>query len=899
MGDYYGRGGGGGGGYQQRGGGGWNKRRREEEAPLSSGKMLLSSLIYLGDDALHQASMPAPGKEQESAPDWDAADTRTRLGLTCDGDSAHPSHTLYALAPSQTGTLHAEEELSGMVKQIKREARIDPEGVQAMLLDCAVQLSTKAPLYALLVGLLNLDEPALVAALVTRAGTEAAEGLAPCGDIRRARLLLRFLALLVAVNVTHASGVVAALRSLVDAAAALAAACGSDGRGWQPYADALVQAALVALPFGGAELAHAVPAAVQELLAAAEAYVAQRPAQTTPSLRPFSEPINEGDRLAESDSGAASFLGEVLTAVKQMKELEHWQLVTVPRVHLPYEAALAAGATHALPALAPAPPPAGAPLVPAPEGAGPALVGALVLSAYPPRGVVRLLEARHTAGDRPLVERLVAEEYILDMVAYFEADRVECAKRLANNLPLPFAHEPLLCEVLFSQMLRLPRPAFKPIMYATLMVDLCKLKPVFPRAMSTCVRECFARMRVLDPGLRARLAEWLAYHLSNFEYMWPWDKWAGVLAAPPYDPQRRFCVAVINRLVRLSYWERVQSDAVLPAAFRVLLPAKPEVAGLPPAAGAGDGEGADAEGVWAARIVERVRAKATPSELEEWMASNALEEVLGGKVGVLRALGRALLVAGAKSYTHMVIALERYYGPLSNMVAALGLEGETALVDVACAIWRASPQRASMAVDRLMTLRLAGAEAIVGWVFGSEGVTSSRDESLSATAWEILYNAVNKAIARVQDAQEDVIAGRALVHQAQAAVDALMAAGELAAGAGEQLEGALQAQVEKEGYLAETAAQQQATVVQVVARFVAALANAGGGGEGGGEGGEVAADMETDGGGTSGAEERAALRAYTLACLRSFCRQYHVQVAEVADRLRAEAPGLPNDVLLC
>jgi len=37
-------------------------------------------------------------------------------------------------------------------------------------------------------------------------------------------------------------------------------------------------------------------------------------------------------------------------------------------------------------------------------------------------------------------------------------------------------------------MLRLPRPQFKPLMYSTLMVDLCKLRRLFPRAMSACVR---------------------------------------------------------------------------------------------------------------------------------------------------------------------------------------------------------------------------------------------------------------------------------------------------------------------------------------------------------------------------------------------------------------------------
>ncbi len=60
----------------------------------------------------------------------------------------------------------------------------------------------------------------------------------------------------------------------------------------------------------------------------------------------------------------------------------------------------------------------------------------------------------------------------------------------------------------------------------------------FPRSMSACVRECFSRLNTADPEVRGRFARWLAYHLSNFEFVWPWDKWAAVLEAPPWDQQR-------------------------------------------------------------------------------------------------------------------------------------------------------------------------------------------------------------------------------------------------------------------------------------------------------------------------------------------------------------------------
>ena len=69
-------------------------------------------------------------------------------------------------------------------------------------------------------------------------------------------------------------------------------------------------------------------------------------------------------------------------------------------------------------------------------------------------------------------------------------------------------------------------------------VDVCKLLAKFPRPMSACVRECFLRMGELAPELRERLAAWLALHLSNFDFMWPWERWRHVLDAPSHDSQR-------------------------------------------------------------------------------------------------------------------------------------------------------------------------------------------------------------------------------------------------------------------------------------------------------------------------------------------------------------------------
>ena len=77
---------------------------------------------------------------------------------------------------------------------------------------------------------------------------------------------------------------------------------------WQPYADFLVSAVLMALPWGGAELAEGAPAELQKLTADVEKYMELRPSTHTAALRPF---LKGDDPASTSDSGAASFLGQV------------------------------------------------------------------------------------------------------------------------------------------------------------------------------------------------------------------------------------------------------------------------------------------------------------------------------------------------------------------------------------------------------------------------------------------------------------------------------------------------------------------------------------------------------------------------------------------------------------
>ncbi|KIY91235.1 nuclear cap-binding protein subunit 1 [Monoraphidium neglectum] len=146
-------------------------------------------------------------------------------------------------------------------------------------------------------------------------------------------------------------------------------------------------------------------------------------------------------------------------------------------------------------------------------------------------------------------------------------------------------------------MARLPAPALRPVAYHTLLMDVCKLARESPKYMAAWIRAAYDRMGALDPELRGRVADYLAHHLSNFQWLWGWERWSDVLAQPPGHPQRAFCADVLQRMMGLSYWEHLRegwAQAVdpetretrrikkfLPEGWEDLLGPQPEIPALP------------------------------------------------------------------------------------------------------------------------------------------------------------------------------------------------------------------------------------------------------------------------------------------------------------------------------
>ena len=66
----------------------------------------------------------------------------------------------------------------------------------------------------------------------------------------------------------------------------------------------------------------------------------------------------------------------------------------------------------------------------------------------------------------------------------------------------------------------------------------------------------------------------------------------------------------------------------------------------------------------------QVRQKMNSEDCLQWTIESGMAAELGGFTGVLRAILAGLLIAGSKSFTHMLLALERYDDLFTGLLKA-------------------------------------------------------------------------------------------------------------------------------------------------------------------------------------------------------------------------------------
>eukprot|EP00271_Cylindrocystis_brebissonii_P014828 TRINITY_DN36413_c0_g1_i1.p1 TRINITY_DN36413_c0_g1~~TRINITY_DN36413_c0_g1_i1.p1 ORF type:complete len:998 (+),score=280.61 TRINITY_DN36413_c0_g1_i1:180-3173(+) len=645
-----------------------------------------------------------------------------------------------------------------------------------VLVQSAEELSHKAPLYATLAGLLDAEHSAFVDQLVVLTGEQMQAALDSGEDANRLRLLLRFLAMLMATGVVAATTLVQVFDLLLAAAAAIM----DEGTGnplWQPRADFYVFCVLTTLPFCALELIEQTSREeVSRLLSSVEAYRSLRKVSSQPGFQVFLPQTEQQGQAGEAPV-EEDFLEDLFVRIRAL-EANEWVGQAVPRPWLAFQERLRAIKAHEMSALS---------LPPVPPRPSPATEVACARQhfeaqqAHPVRmRRLRIFPVANTDEAMSPIDRFLVEEYLLDVLFYLNGCRRECAAYMAG-LPVPFRYEFVMAETVFSQLLLLPRPPFKLIYYTVVMVDLCKALPgAFPSVVASAVKLLFERVGECDVECRWRLVQWLSHHLSNLGFVWPWDKWAAVLQRPPWDVQRYFAAEVLEKEVRLAYWDKVK-ESLGSDRMAALLPPRPGAALKYSKASTEAEEGAvtEEEVGFSKELVAKIRAKATWRDLLTWLQETVIPATSAPRT--LDLTVQTLLHLGAKSLTHTVTALEKYGALLQKM--APSLEHQVRLVESVAEVWAASAQMAAVVVDRCMGLRIVANLAIVRWAFlpASQSLFHVSDR-----VWEILRNAVNKTCNRTTDLRKEVAAAELMLtsaekdaQNAQAAADAIPSVDEL------------------------------------------------------------------------------------------------------------------------
>ncbi|XP_073273142.1 nuclear cap-binding protein subunit 1-like isoform X2 [Primulina huaijiensis] len=616
---------------------------------------------------------------------------------------------------------------------VRRELLHSSDDILPFLLQCAEQLPHKIPLYATLVGLLNLENEDFVRNIVERIHANLQAAL-DVGNCNRIRVLMRFLTVLMCSKVLLPSSLIVLFETLLSSAATTV----DDEKGnssWQACADFYITCILSCLPWGGAELVEQVPEDINRVMVGIQAYMSIRRHVSDTGCCAF-----EYDHERNRGDVQKDFLEDLWGRIQDLSN-KGWKADSVPRPHLSFEPQLVSAKSHDFGSL-------NCPEQPKP----PAEVTGITYGIqkheadlkYPPRmRSLNIFPSSKTEDLQP-IDRFVAEEYLLDVLLFLNGCRKECASSMAG-LPVSFRYEYLMCETIFSQILLLPQPPFKPIYYTLVIMDLCKALPgAFPSVVAGAVRALFDKIADLDMECRTRLILWFSHHLSNFQFIWPWEEWSYVLDLPKWAPQRVFVQEVLEREVRLSYWDKIKQSVESAPALEELLPPK----GTPNFRYSLE-DGDHTEHSLSAELNGMVKDRLTSREIISWIESRIIPEQ--GLDVTLRVVVQTLLNIGSKSFTHFITVIERYGQVIARICSAQ--EKQVSLLSEVSSFWKNNAQMTAIAIDRLMGYRLVSNLAIVRWVFLPENVEQFH---VSDRPWEVLRNAINKTSNRITDLRKEI-----------------------------------------------------------------------------------------------------------------------------------------------
>ncbi|KAI9311540.1 armadillo-type protein [Dichotomocladium elegans] len=632
-----------------------------------------------------------------------------------------------------------------------------PDTVQNTLKACIVELPAKAPVYGTLYGLLNVTSHDLVGKLVYLLNDTLKQTVAE-GNWAKLKQLLRFYGELANSNVispTSYCGLVEDLLSVLD-----------EPTQYRRRSDCIIYIILSTLPWSAQEIHKQNAPGLNHIMQRIGSYMDRRPLSPSPE-------IVRRYKSGNYDNSPRDELHHLWTLIQQLRAND-WEFALISRLYRWFEKEFSSALQHEIPRLT------------LPEHTD-------ELEYIAPESPLRINVddagvAASNVPDHNSLEYFVLNDVIVDILRIFEPNRKECGKYLlavANSFepghfrPLnPQSQEKsgdkmdedeqgwclpdLLLEVIMSQMLRLPSPPFRQVYYSCILTELCRADTVsFPLALGRTVKVLFERLEDIDIECVYRLSCWFAHHLSNFGFQWDWAAWEHILNLEPDHPQVIFTRETLEKMIRLSYYERVKS--LIPDVFYKLIPSQSPAPSF--AYQSSDHPLHNA----AKGLIENLRAKKSADEiqaiLEQFKEEQARRDMpANDQDRMMRELFvQSTLLVGSKSFSHVLNVVERYLDVLRYVNGTP--EARLHTVQIIAEFWKENRQFMGILLDKLLNYRIIDPASIISWVFEKQQL----DRASNFYAWEILQNTLAKVVARVSQVRGKLESAKATYRENEAA----------------------------------------------------------------------------------------------------------------------------------
>ncbi|RKP37105.1 armadillo-type protein, partial [Dimargaris cristalligena] len=667
------------------------------------------------------------------------------------------------------------------------------------------ELPFKTEVYATLVGLLNARQPDIGQAIVTMAWEQL---LTSAKELRRwkvVKLWLRFFALLVPVRVVSRETVVQMLWTFLNAVMRDDASLQDLKR-----ADTFVFLVQVTLPYLGQELDPTPSGDLDRILSTLQQYVERS------DQRPHPEILNalpglpaNFPSLAEPLLPYYSYQRRPLAYLQQcLRQLasRSWDSPLIHRSFEHFQEELQAGQAHPLQVSTTyaskyryghAIPTAWLPLVADP--AAELLPEHFLIY----DGVLDVLDIFHVnrkdAASYLLQLRYAIPESLWQCPSPVETDPADPSAPTDSAASPPTPAHPVLnldyivLSALFARLFELPQPPHKNVYYAALTIELCKLSAerflAATAAMTAVDQDHPVALALIaenptttvtwDSECIHRLADWFGLYLSNSQYTWAWKDWEPVLSqCHPGAPAWVFAREVLYKCIRLSYMDRVKST--LPEEMQAILPLvslEPNFR-YPPV----DPQQPDNSSVavpsalrtFATQLMQLLRRKESISNIQAFLESAYENDLATISSEELRPLAQntlltrvvrdvfvqTVLYLGSKSFSHMLIVIERYL-PLLQKFSADN-EARRHIVEIVNEFWCHNPQFITIIIDKLLNYRVIDPAAVVAWTLNPLRLQSELPAPFYV--WEILRNTVHKIDSRIAQIEQRLTTQRSLLN---------------------------------------------------------------------------------------------------------------------------------------